>query len=43
VTVSPLHGPIALAILRREAGPGDMVKVGPSGADAVVADLPFSG
>jgi folate-binding protein YgfZ len=43
VTVSPTHGPIALAVLRREVGPGDMVKVGPSGADAEVADLPFAG
>jgi tRNA-modifying protein YgfZ len=43
VTVSPTHGPIALAVLRREAGPGDAVKVGASAADAVVADLPFPG
>ena len=39
--VSPVHGPIALAILRREVGPGDRVKVGPAGADAEVTDLPF--
>jgi folate-binding protein YgfZ len=43
VTVSPTHGPIALAVLRREAGPGDTVKVGAAAADAVVADLPFTG
>jgi folate-binding protein YgfZ len=43
VTVSPTHGPIALAVLRREAGPGDTVKVGATAADAVVADLPFAG
>jgi tRNA-modifying protein YgfZ len=43
VTVSPTHGPIALAVLRREAGPGDTVKVGAMAADAVVADLPFTG
>jgi folate-binding protein YgfZ len=43
VTVSPTHGPIALAVLRREAGPGDTVKVGDGAADAVVADLPFPG
>jgi hypothetical protein len=43
VTVSPAHGPIALAVLRREAGPGDTVKVGATAADAVVADLPFAG
>ena len=41
--VSPVLGPIALAILRREVGPGDRVKVGEPGADAEVADLPFSG
>ena len=40
--VSPVHGPIALAILRREVGPGDRVKVGENGADAEVADLPFA-
>jgi len=40
---SPSFGPIALAILRREVGPGDTVKVGTSGADAVVTDLPFAG
>jgi folate-binding protein YgfZ len=43
VTVSPAHGPIALAVLRREAAPGDTVKVGASAADAVVTDLPFTG
>lgn len=42
-TISPVHGPIALAVLRREVGPGDEVKVGGSGADAVVAAPPFSG
>src|SRR3954453_23456569 len=42
-TISPVHGPIALAVLRREVGPDDEVKVGASGADAVVAALPFSG
>jgi tRNA-modifying protein YgfZ len=42
-TASPVHGPIALAVLRREVGPGDRVKVGPDGVDADVADLPFSG
>jgi folate-binding protein YgfZ len=42
-TVSPANGAIALAILRREVAPGDRVKVGPHGADAEVADLPFPG
>jgi folate-binding protein YgfZ len=39
--VSPAFGPIALAVIRREAGPGDAVQVG-SGVEARVADLPFS-
>ncbi len=38
--LSPAHGPIALAILRREAGPGDEVMVDGDTA-ATVADLPF--
>jgi folate-binding protein YgfZ len=41
--VSPVHGPIALAILRREVGPGDKVKVGSGGVDAEVAEPRFSG
>jgi folate-binding protein YgfZ len=41
--VSPAHGPIALAILRREVGPGDAVKVGAAGADAEVTAIPFHG
>jgi folate-binding protein YgfZ len=39
--VSPLHGPIALAILRREAGPGTELAVGEDGVTAQVVDLPF--
>ena len=39
--VSPAHGPIALAIVRREASPGDTVVVGEGGATAVVEALPF--
>jgi folate-binding protein YgfZ len=38
--VSPRLGPIALALVRREAEPGDTVTVG--GAPAEVAGLPFS-
>jgi folate-binding protein YgfZ len=38
--VSPRHGPIALAIVRREAAPGDAVAV-EGGASAEVVDLPF--
>jgi folate-binding protein YgfZ len=37
--VSPAHGPIALAIVRREAEPGAVVAAGE--ATAVVATLPF--
>ena len=37
--VSPRHGPIALALVRREAEPGDEVIVGDSAAKVV--DLPF--
>jgi tRNA-modifying protein YgfZ len=37
--VSPTHGPIALAVIRREATPGDTVDV--EGAAAEVVELPF--
>src|SRR5215212_3630482 len=37
--VSPRLGPIALALVRREAGPGDTVSVGE--ATATVVELPF--
>jgi tRNA-modifying protein YgfZ len=37
--VSPRFGPIALALVRREAAPGDTVVVG--GATAEVVELPF--
>ena len=39
--VSPALGPIALAIVRREAGPGDELAVGEDGVTARVVDLPF--
>lgn len=39
---SPAHGPIALAILRREAEPGDTVQVGPREASARVVAPPFA-
>jgi folate-binding protein YgfZ len=42
VVVSPTHGRIALAIVRREAEPGATVAVGDSGAPAVVVALPFA-
>jgi len=41
VSVSPTLGPVALAILRREVGPGDTVAVGDSGSSAEVVELPF--
>jgi folate-binding protein YgfZ len=39
--VSPVHGPIALAIIRREAEPGSELRVGEDGVTARVVDLPF--
>jgi folate-binding protein YgfZ len=39
--VSPAHGPIALALVRREAAPGDTLAVGEAGVTAVVVELPF--
>ena len=40
VCVSPTHGPIALALVRREAAIGDEVQV--AGSPATVVDLPFT-
>ena len=40
VVASPQFGPIALALVRREAEPGATVQVG--GAPAEVVDLPFA-
>ncbi len=39
--VSPALGPIGLAIVRREAAPGDTVTVGDRGVSATLAELPF--
>jgi len=39
--VSPVHGPIALAVLRREAEPGAELAAGEDGVTARVVDLPF--
>jgi folate-binding protein YgfZ len=39
--VSPAFGPIALAVLRREAEPGDELSAGEDGVTARVVDLPF--
>ena len=41
VVVSPSQGPIALAIVRREAAPGDTLAVGESGITGEVVELPF--
>jgi folate-binding protein YgfZ len=38
---SPVHGPIALALVRREAEPGATVDVGAEGITAEVVELPF--
>jgi folate-binding protein YgfZ len=42
VVVSPVLGPIALALVRREAEPGAAVSVGEQGVEAEVLALPFS-
>jgi folate-binding protein YgfZ len=39
--ISPVHGPIALAVIRREAEPGKLVEVGDAGVGAQVVELPF--
>jgi len=39
--VSPRRGPLALAIVRREAEPGAAVSVGPGDTTAEVVELPF--
>jgi glycine cleavage system aminomethyltransferase T len=39
--ISPALGPIALAIVRREAAEGDTLAVGESGTKAEVVALPF--
>jgi folate-binding protein YgfZ len=41
VAVSPVHGPIGLALVRREAEPGSTLAAGAVSAE--VAELPFSG
>jgi folate-binding protein YgfZ len=41
VVVSPVHGPIALALVRREAEAGDTLAVGEGATSAQVVDLPF--
>jgi folate-binding protein YgfZ len=41
--VSPRLGPIALALMRREAEPGTTVRVGEGDTEAKVVELPFTG
>jgi folate-binding protein YgfZ len=41
VASSPVFGPIALALVRREAPPGARVAVGSDGGSAQVIELPF--
>jgi tRNA-modifying protein YgfZ len=41
VALSPSLGPIALALMRREAQPGETVQVGDASASAQVVELPF--
>jgi folate-binding protein YgfZ len=41
VAESPVHGAIALALVRREAEPGATVEVGAEGITAEVVELPF--
>jgi folate-binding protein YgfZ len=41
-SLSPAHGPIALAIVRREAEVGEQLAVGDGTATAEVTELPFS-
>ena len=42
VAHSPVHGPIALALVRREAELGDTVRVGEDGVTATLVELPFT-
>jgi tRNA-modifying protein YgfZ len=43
VVLSPVHGPIALALVRREAAPGGTLSVGEGDITAQVVELPFRG
>jgi tRNA-modifying protein YgfZ len=42
VADSPTHGPVGLALVRREAGVGEVLRVGDGDVTATVAELPFS-
>jgi tRNA-modifying protein YgfZ len=41
IVVSPQFGPIGLALVRREAAPGDVVSVGELAIEAELVELPF--
>lgn len=41
IAISPTLGPIALALVRREAAPGETVQAGEAGISAQVVELPF--
>jgi len=41
LVLSPEFGPIGLALVRREAAPGDVLSVGDRGLDAELLELPF--
>jgi tRNA-modifying protein YgfZ len=41
VADSPRHGPIGLALVRREVAPGERVSAGAAGVTATVVELPF--
>jgi len=41
VAISPTLGPIALALVRREAAPGETVRVGETSVTAKIGELPF--
>jgi len=43
VAISPAHGPIGLALVRRAAGPGDQLTVADGPLRATVTELPFAG
>ena len=43
VAVSPVYGPIALALVRREAAPGDTLAVGDGDVTAEVVEVPSGG
>jgi hypothetical protein len=41
VAESPVHGTIGLALVRREASIGEVLRVGDGDVTAIVGDVPF--